>query len=81
MNIEPPMHDEKYISIPYDLWLSKYKLLEEENERLKQDIASSEIRVNIYASSYQDKTDAKNQLIDNKIKSLPRIVRWLFNIK
>ena len=143
MDIQPPIHDEKYISIPYDLWLSKYKKLEEENERLKSDIDNYKIKVRVslqtvydgpardigylqidvdkgwkvelapdvvamvyseleskcgyYNRYYKSKSEmdyAANKLVaydklidekiialDNKLKQLPRIVRWLFNIK
>lgn len=41
------MGEEKYISIDYDLWLSKYKPLEHENMRLKDELEKSKIKIDI----------------------------------
>lgn len=45
------VHDEKYISIPYDIWVNKYKILEEENLKLKDDIKNYRVNIRVSINS------------------------------
>lgn len=45
------MADEKYISIEYNIWESKYKPLEAENERLRNELEKSKVSVEIVLKS------------------------------
>lgn len=46
--------DEKYISIEYELWMNKYKPLEEENIDLRRRLKESTIKVRILLNSFRD---------------------------
>jgi len=45
------MPEEKFISIEYNTWMSKYKPMEEENERLKKELDGGRIKVTVYLDS------------------------------
>ena len=130
---------EKYVTIEYETWHNKYKPLEEENERLKQDLEESKIKVRIETNSMRMGDYWRNEIgyvsfsvqkgrkveikdwveverlinhefdemargyvkylthdqlkeyfaeekkvsekIETQIKSIPKIIRWLFKIK
>lgn len=44
--------DEKFVTIPFDVWENKYKVLEDENEKLKQQMEEKRIYIMLFGSRH-----------------------------
>jgi hypothetical protein len=56
------MADEKYVSIPFSVWENKYKPMEEENQRLRDQFKEGTITIRIYLGGIRHQKSYRGEI-------------------